>query len=604
MQLSGRSVFAAALLGLSSPALGQDAPDAGARPTGAVEIEQPPLVPHPDLGFSLPPGFRATVFNQGVEEQRFFDVSSEGVLYVIKRDRGWFGPGIVALKDTDGDGVADLEERFGGFEGSNVEVHIDAEGQEWLYASSRTEVYRWALKPGDLTPSGRRERIVHGFLNNGREHPWKPMAFDNDGNLYVMVGAPSNACMEQRRTKGSPGQRPCPQLERQAGIWRFDAATPNQHQNDGERWATGVRNMLEIVWSEEHGGLFGASHGRDFLHRYFPEHFTPRDDAELPSEEFHLIREGDDLGWPYTYYDHEVGEVRTNPEYEPPDHPTPGRNRSEEGKQPFYGFPGHWAPFGSEILQGPSDFPDIWRRGVFVVFKGGWGRDPFPPQSGYRVVFVPAHEGQLAAEPVVFADDFEGVRPADYPADLPFPTSRYDGAHSPQGIAFGPDGAMYLGDQKQLKIWRITYEGDAVAEADLRALADRAARRVSLDPSPVGPYATGLTLASLAMDAPLGERLYALHCAACHQRDGRGVPGFAPSLHDSRLLAGRPVDLAFAVLYGLPESGTWANVMPAYADTLDDDELAALLNWSRARFTDGSAMSDADVASARERGAR
>ena len=36
------------------------------------------------------------------------------------------------------------------------------------------------------------------------------------------VGAPSNVCMENRRP-GSPGQKPCLQRVRQAGVSRFDA---------------------------------------------------------------------------------------------------------------------------------------------------------------------------------------------------------------------------------------------------------------------------------------------------------------------------------------------------------------------------------------------
>ncbi|MFP4519676.1 MAG: hypothetical protein ACLFQ5_09480, partial [Oceanicaulis sp.] len=509
-----RLCFAAALLALAAAApLGHaDIPDAGARPNGAFEMAQPVLVDHSELGFSLPPGFRASVFHQGIEDQRAMAMSSSGVLYVIRQDRGWFGQGIVALKDDDGDGVADREARFGGFAGSGLETYTDPDGQEWLYASGKTEVFRWPLQPGELAPSGRRQRIVHGFLNNGIEHPWKPMTFDGRGNLYVMAGAPSNACMERRRTKGSPGQHPCPQLERQAAIWRFDAVEPDQHQLDGERWATGVRNMLQIAWSDEHQAIAGASHGRDFLNRYFPELFTRRDDAELPSEEFHLVSEGDHLGWPYSYYDHEAGERRYNPEYEPEDHPFRGRNRAIGFEDPTYGFPGHWAPFGAGFYthEGEGAFPGVWRRGAFVVFKGGWGRNMHPPQAGYRVSFVPLADGALADEPVTFAGAFEGARPADYPVDQPFPAGRYDGAHAPMFLAFGPDGAMYLNDQRQLKIWRITYQGEDVAAADLETARARAV---------AGDTGAPITPAELADDRPLGQRLYEADCAACHGRD-------------------------------------------------------------------------------------
>ncbi|MEQ8405876.1 MAG: c-type cytochrome [Oceanicaulis sp.] len=596
MPFSRPRLFAAAFAACSAaPIAHADIPDAGARPNGDFAMEQPALVTHAALGFSLPPGFRASVFHQGIEEQRAMAMSSDGVLYVIREERGWFGKGLVALKDEDGDGVADRVEEFGGFAGSGIATHVDETGQEWLYASSRTEVFRWPLAPGDLAPSGRRERIVHGFLNNGREHPWKPMTFDGQGNMYVMVGAPSNACMEQRRTKGSPGQEPCPQLERQAGIWKFDADEPDQHQRDGERWATGVRNMLQIDWSEEHQAIAGASHGRDFLNRYFPDLFDQRDDAELPSEQFHLVSQGEDLGWPYAYYDHEAGEMRWNPEYEPVNLAGRGRNRAAGFEGPTYGFPGHWAPFGAGFYthEGEGAFPDIWRRGAFVVFKGGWGRNVHPPQAGYRVSFVPLSNGELSDEPVVFAGGFEGPRPDDYPADQPFPAGRYDGAHAPMFLAFGPDGALYLNDQRQLKIWRISYEGDALAAADLRTVRARA--EAGVPAAPIIP-------ADFQDDRPLGQRLYESDCAACHGRDGRGVENFAPNLHRSRLLAGDPVALSLDLLRGNEQSDDWYIKMDPYLDGPHDDaELAAIFTYARDRFTQAGPVEEAEVTRARER---
>lgn len=561
----------------------------------------------PELGFSLPPGFVATVFHQGIENQRFMAVSSDGVVFVNRKDRGWTGPGIIALKDDDGDGVADRTEGFGGFEGSGIAVRVDDAGQEWLYASSRTEVFRWALRAGELAPSAKPERIAHGFLRQGQEHPWKPLAFDGDGGMYVMVGAPSNACMEKRRTKGSPGQRPCPQLERQSGVWRFDADAPDQHQNDAEHFATGVRNMIAFAWSDRQNGLYGAQHGRDFLNRYFPELFSPLDGAELPSEVFYRIDRGDDLGWPYTYYDHIAGERRVNPEYESEGTPNRGRNRSDEYKPPIYGFPGHWAPSGlvfNEVEDGAHALPERWRNGAFIVFKGGWGRNPHPPQAGHRITFVPLKDGALAGEPEIFASGFAGPRPDDYPDDLPFPTSILDAAYLPLGLTVGPDGAMYLGDVKTYTIWRIVWAGDDIAQAQIlahaarpstpilqagRALLARAAQatRAAGPSEAIRIAARDRTTTRPVAPQTLGEAAYVDHCATCHQRNGRGVDGFAPSLAGSGVLAGDPANLAFYTLIGPAPSGLWSNVMPAYRDgPLTDDELAAALNYARAAFTE------------------
>jgi glucose/arabinose dehydrogenase len=50
----------------------------------------------------------------------------------------------------------------------------------------------------------------------------------------------------------------------------------------------------------------------------------------------------------------------------------------------------------------------------------------------------------------MFADDFEGPEPITSPANA---------AHRPSGLAVGPDGALYIGDDVGGRIWRITYRG-------------------------------------------------------------------------------------------------------------------------------------------------
>jgi len=48
----------------------------------------------------------------------------------------------------------------------------------------------------------------------------------------------------------------------------------------------------------------------------------------------------------------------------------------------------------------------------------------------------------------------------------------------------------------------------------------------------------------------LGARLYDVNCAACHQQDGRGIPGVYPTMAGSPLVLGDPKDLALWVLKG------------------------------------------------------
>ena len=88
-------------------------------------------------------------------------------------------------------------------------------------------------------------------------------------------------------------------------------------------------------------------------------------------------------------------------------------------------------------------------------------------------------------------------------------------------------------------------------------------------------------------DAPEGDALFRLHCAACHQASGNGVPGMFPRVrgHVGELAAdengGR--DYVLAVLVnGLTgpisvDGKTYSGYMPAFAK-LPDAEIAAILN--------------------------
>ena len=146
-------------------------------------------------------------------------------------------------------------------------------------------------------------------------HASKSLALNDRDELFVNVGAPSNACQTKTRSPGSPGLDPCPQLERQAAIWKFSASRPGQRQLDGERYVTGTRNIVGMAWNDAQSALYFVMHGRDQLSSLWAEHFDDSVSAEVPAEEFHLARPGADFGWPYTYVDPRTGKRLIAPEY-------------------------------------------------------------------------------------------------------------------------------------------------------------------------------------------------------------------------------------------------------------------------------------------------
>jgi glucose/arabinose dehydrogenase len=398
-------------------------------------------------GITLPDGLCAAVFADDLGIVRHIAVAGNGDVYVARRpirrrdDAGEIvqdNPGgVAALRDTDGDGRADVVESVNDVPGTGVAVH---DGH--LYYSSTTEVLRLPLD-GSLVPEAEPELIVGGFPSQG-QHASKPITFDADGNLYVTVGAPSNACQEAMRTPGSPGMDPCPQLEVGGGIWRFNATLPGQTQAEGIRYATGIRNAVALDWNPRDDALYVVQHGRDSLDELFPELFTAEQRAEIPAEELFRVGEGDDFGWPYCYYDPFLDRRVLAPEY--------GGDGEEVGRcadtaPTLVAYPAHWAPNDMLFYQGER-LTARYDGGLLIAFHGSWNRQGFQ-QQGYRVVFQPFADGMPAGEWETFADGFAGVDEIRTPGNA---------EHRPMGLAQGPDGSLYITDSRQGRIWRVRAE--------------------------------------------------------------------------------------------------------------------------------------------------
>ena len=381
---------------------------------------------------TLPDGFQAQVFHQGIGARaRHIAVRANGDVFVSMRDGE-----LVALRDSNGDGSADLLER------RKLPITTGLELQNpYLYFSDTVSVSRLLLDD-NLMPAGEPETIVAGFPRQG-SHATKSIALNDDGELFVNVGAPSNACQKKRRSPGSPGLTPCPQLERQAAIWKFSASKPGQDQLDGERFVTGTRNVVALDWNDSEAALFFAVHGRDQLSTLWPEYFDDEASAELPAEEFHRAVPGGDYGWPSTYVDPVSGKRLLAPEYG-----GDGKQEAEEGFQtPLHAYPAHWAPNDLVFYDGDA-FPAHYQQGAFIAWRGSWNRAPLP-QDGYRITFQPFADGTVAGPPEDFMIGFKGTENLQRPSNATW---------RPGGLAIGPDGALYITEAIEGRIWRVTWD--------------------------------------------------------------------------------------------------------------------------------------------------
>lgn len=388
-------------------------------------------------GLTLPEGFSALVVAEETGRGRHIEVNDNGDIYVSLREHKE-NKGIACLRDTTGDGKADIIEYTGEHVGTGIKLH-----KSYLYFGADTAVVRYPMNEGELLPENKWELIARGFPQE-RQHEAKPMEFDGRGNMYVTVGAPANACMEQMRTKGSPGMDPCPILEYAGGIWKFKEDMLNQEQlTDGVRYATGIRHAVANSWNSNVNQLYVVQHGRDQLHQFFPELYDTKQNAELPAEEFFLVTEGADFGWPYCYYDQFQEKKVLAPEYGGDGNV---QDRCENKTDPIMAFPGHLAPNDLLFYTGEM-FPEKYKNGAFIAFHGSWNRAP-EPQSGFFVIFVPFQGEQPSGDWEIFADGFAGVSEIN---------STNDARYRPCGLAEGPDGSLYVVDSIKGKIWRILY---------------------------------------------------------------------------------------------------------------------------------------------------
>jgi glucose/arabinose dehydrogenase/mono/diheme cytochrome c family protein len=538
--------------------------------------------PQNDSGLSLSNGFCATIFADKIGHARQLAVTPDGTVYVntwsgiyYNNDKPHEGGFLVALKDTEGTGHADVNQRFGPTfaEGAHGGTGIWLY-KNWLYVEIDDKIVRYELKQGEVPPTDKPETILSGMPITG-DHPMHPFAIDADGNLFVSMGSATNACEVQNRMPHSPGNKPCTELDTRAGIWRYDANKTDQVFSPKERYATGLRNGEGIDFDSS-GRLFVTQHGRDQLHENWPKLYTAEQGYELPAEEVVLLKQGANYGWPFCYYDATQKKLVLAPEYGGDG----GRMVGDCDKfdPPAAAFPAHWAPNDLKIYKG-SQFPKGYQGGAFIAFHGSWNRAP-GPQGGYNVIFQPLSDGSTSGDYIVFADGFAGKHKEPGQAE-----------HRPSGLAVGPDGALYISDDKGGRIWRVTYVGAPDAEGIEAAPTLSTEAKVAqnaLPPEGIHPDAGGASSlpvpqGSTAEQVALGKKIFhgevaGATCAGCHGADGIGTPVGADLSSGTWLWGdGSLQSITEIIKNGVPKPKQHPGAMPPFGGvSLSDSELAAV----------------------------
>ncbi len=343
----------------------------------------------------LPAGFRLRVYAEGLGRARFMWFGPDGTLYVGTNERTGR---VWALPDRNGDGRADENIVFAdGLYAPHSVVWKD--GPETSLGAGWLYIGEGhqVIRARDTSGDLRadeKEVVVSG-LPRGGNHFTRTVGFGPDGGLYVSVGSSCNACIEDD--------------PRRATILRF-----NPDGSGMETFARGLRNAVGFTWHPETKDMWSVVNGRDLL------------GDDLPPEELNLVRRGDDHGWPYCY-----GNRIPDPEFG-------SRERCAGTVPDTFEMQAHSAPLGLAFYTGEM-FPAEYRGDLFIAFHGSWNRSV---PTGYKVVRVRFKDSRP-----VGIEDF---------VDVWYKRGRVE--HRPVDVAVGPDGALYISDDRGGTIFRVTYQ--------------------------------------------------------------------------------------------------------------------------------------------------
>jgi glucose/arabinose dehydrogenase/mono/diheme cytochrome c family protein len=520
---------------------------------------------------TLPQGFSAVRLIDSIGKVRHIAVTKDGKIYA-RLAKPINGQGTLLLEQKNGKAIVKFG--FGNYGGTGVHLY-----KGYLYTSSNSEIFRYKIdKNEQVIDTSARETIITGLLDQGT-HETKSIMMDNIGNMYIPIGCPLNSCQQEDRKIGSMGIPDCPLLAISGGVWQFDPNKLNQTIDDGIRYATGLRNVVAVDWNTQTNQLYVMQHGRDQLDYLFPHLYTIKENAEVPAECMYALKKGDNAGWPFIYYDYIKKKKIIMPEY--------GGDGKKEGSSkyidPAVAYPAHLAPNDILFYTG-NQFPKRYKNGAFIAFHGSWNRRP-EPQAGYFVVFQPFKNGKPFGKWEVFADGFSGSQEN---------TTSGHAERRPCGLAQGPDGSLYISDDKKGAIYKISYDKNTIIHKASQPKKVVAATLVVKD---------SYVIPEIKKSYTDGAVIYNKYCAVCHMDDGAGVTNLNAPLKNSSHVRNEKSRLIKVLLEGMKggelDGEMYSNAMPSH-NFLTDKEIADVLTYIRNSFGNkASAVNQSEITAIR-----
>ncbi|WP_413199902.1 PQQ-dependent sugar dehydrogenase [Nostoc piscinale] len=363
-----------------------------------VSIPQNPVL-------RVPPGFQVNVFAEGLDAPRWLALTPSGDVLVTETRENR----IRLLRDSNGDGVADVSQTFASADnGLNIPFGMAFAGN-YFFLGNTDEVLRFPYSKGQKQLSGTGTKIADLPGGGYNQHWTRNVIAAPDGKkLYVSVGSRSNVDEEE--------------------LPRASVQVMNLDGSQKQTFAFGLRNPVGLDFHPVTKELYTTVNERDGIgDDLVPDYFT-------------RIQQGEFYGWPYTYLTPNKLDPRqtANGKSKRPD--LAARTRT-----PDVLFQAHSAALGVQFYDGMS-FPEKYRNGAFVAFRGSWNRDR---GTGYKVVFVPFNtQGRPQGNYEDFLTGFL-LNPS-----TPTTWGR------PVGLLVLPDGSLLVTEEANNRIYRIQYVGN------------------------------------------------------------------------------------------------------------------------------------------------
>ncbi|MGA9382533.1 MAG: sorbosone dehydrogenase family protein [Phormidium sp.] len=366
--------------------------------------KSPQVVAIPDNPtLRVPNGFVVNVFAENLNAPRWLALTPSGEVLVTETPANR----ILLLRDTNGDGVADVRKSFATAEnGLNIPFGMAFAGNSF-FVGNTNEVLRFPYQQGQQEIPGKGQKITDLTPGGYRQHWTRNVVASPDGKkLYVSIGSRSNVDVEE--------------------LPRASVQVMNLDGSNRQTFAFGLRNPVGLDFHPQTKELYTTVNERDGIGDDLVPDFLTR------------IRQGEFYGWPFAYLTPTKLDPRrsTNGKSARPD-------LAAKTQTPDVLFQAHSAALGLQFYDGKT-FPQKYRNGAFVAFRGSWNRDQ---GTGYKIVFVPFNNGRPVGDYEDFLTGFL-LNPK-----VPTVWGR------PVGVLVLPDGSLLFTEEANNRIYRVQYRG-------------------------------------------------------------------------------------------------------------------------------------------------